>query len=478
MASQQASIAKIPTARQQRLRWEPAKQMAYRELGQFRALFNVYQFATGKRYARSDKGRAAIKFICRACKRGCCSLRQYRTSAVSSWWGVRTVVTCDCGEPPALLEDLKSNDLTVLTNRYVPQKADWELLACACFPRGFIRVRQSSRRWFISCRGKDCKGGLDIELVYLPDGRKYDAFRILSVVECSRQCKEVGGQGSVIPVRAPQENDDVCPLCCQTEPHEYVKFPCGQRTCKGCFEKLVQSCPAEISKRPNLAIFQPGRNPAHRHSCPFCKAAYCSQTRVQYWVRGSSNTAHDVEVHELVTIPFAYQSFDPGVPGHIATEADYHAMQIRYDAYLRQVEAERLRESQMEAQRGATTLTSDELVGLLNAVTWEDFERLQTLCQAGRFRRHRHLVLNFMDAVEFLHDKGLDGGFLQRIADENDGIRRSGLMQDAYEIGWNGQDSINPQLIINLLQRKQLVEVIDLVSDSDSDSDSDDNDDI
>ena len=473
MSEQHALVAKVPTALQQRLGWKPVKRTAYREMGDFRSLFDVYCFATGKRYDRVDNSRTEVDFVCRACKRGCCSLRQHRTSA-ASWWSVKLVVACDCGEPPALLKDVESNDLTALVGRYVPQKSDWRLLACACFPRGYVRSRPSSRRWRICCREEQCAGELDVQLQYVGGGRKYDAFTVLAASNCSKQCKEIGGQRSVIPVRALEEDGEACPLCCQDRLDEWVKFPCGQQTCRGCFEKLVQSCPAEISKGANLAVFEPSRNPSHHHSCPFCKAPYSSQTKVQHRVRTDEIASREVRVCDLIPTPYAYQSFDANAPAHIATEAEYCAMEPRYEAYLRRVEAQRLQESRLEAQRGFIRL--DELLSLLDATTWRDFERLQTLQQSGRFRRHRHMVLNFIDAIEFLHERALDGGFLQRVADEHDDERRYNLMQNAYEIGWDGPDDINPQLVLNLLQRNQLVEVIDLVSDSESDNGEDEED--
>ena len=469
MSKQDATVTKVPTALQQRLTWKPVKRAAFRQKGHFRVLFDTYCLASGKRYKIVGDSRRTTKFICEECKQGRCSLRIRRTSA-TSWWIVKKIVTCDCGKPPALLEDLKEDDLTTLVGRYVTKKSDWKLLACASFPHGYICDKsKSSDRWCISCKDVNCDGELNIELEWVGGGRKYDAFRITSAVDCSKQCKQKGGQSSIIPVKAIQKDNEVCPLCCNEESDEWVKFPCGKQTCRDCFEKLVQSCPSEISKRPNLSLFEPDRNPAHHHSCPFCKVAYSPQTKMQHHVRAEKLTARDVKVHDLVPTSYGYQSFNPEAPAYIATETEYHAMEIQYAAYLREAEANRRRESQIDAQRGH--IPREELQSLLDAMAWDNFERLHTLRQSGHFLRHRHMVLNFVEAIEFLYERGLDGGFLRHVANTHDENQRNDLMQNAYEGGWFGEDDISPQLVINLLQRNRLVQVIDLVSSDDSDSD-------
>jgi hypothetical protein len=181
--------------------------------------------------------------------------------------------------------------------------------------------------------------------------------------------------------------------------------------------------------------------------------------------------ASEVEVRDLFAIPYAYQSFDPSAPAHIATVSEYRAMEDRYAAYWRKVEANRLRESRVNAQREEDR---QELVHQLNAATNDYFERLQALQQAGQFRRHRHMVLNFIDAVEDLYERRMDGGFLGLVAGVDELEQRHDLMQSAYVIGWGGQDDINMQLILNLLERNGLVEVIDVVRSDDSDNDEDD----
>jgi len=100
----------------------------------------------------------------------------------------------------------------------------------------------------------------------------------------------------------------------------------------------------------------------------------------------------------------------------------------------------------------------------------ENFGRLQGLQQSTLFQRHEHEVLNFLDAVEALHDRQLDWGFLQRVADANGNEARSQLMNTAYREGWYvAEENVDERLILVLLQRKELLELIDLVSDSDLD---------
>ena len=143
-------------------------------------------------------------------------------------------------------------------------------------------------------------------------------------------------------------------------------------------------------------------------------------------------------------------------------------MQNSFDAFCHQRDEDRRRQAEEQARTGQ--LPEQEVFGLLDALTNEEFGRLQALRQAGQFQHHHHMVLNFIDAVERLHALGMDGGFLQRVASANDENQRRNLMQGAYQIGWGGSENISQQLVINLLQRNRLVEVIDLMGIDDSDS--------
>ena len=111
---------------------------------------------------------------------------------------------------------------------------------------------------------------------------------------------------------------------------------------------------------------------------------------------------------------------------------------------------------------------AEEPIVELDDVTHENFAQLRSLREDDMFRRHQHAVLNFIEAVEYLHQHGMDDGFLRRIANEADNNQRRNLIQSAYEVGWNERDNIHMQLVFNLLERNGLVEVIDLVSDDDS----------
>lgn len=182
-------------------------------------------------------------------------------------------------------------------------------------------------------------------------------------------------------------------------------------------------------------------------------------------------TAREVEVYRLVATPYGYQIFDDDTAAYISTITEYRAMQDRLAAYLDRVEAERLRDPRVREQ--ANRLREFETDARRDAVSpdvAENFERLQSLRQSGEFRRHRHAVLNFIEAMEDLHERGMDGGFLRRVANENNEQQRRNLVQFAYEVGWGERDAISTRLMLNLLERTGLVEIIDLVSEDNDDS--------
>ena len=130
---------------------KPKFQINYKS-NHFLSLFDVYCFATGKRYERApvrDKNKET-KLVCKICKKGYCYLRIRRKSLNRSWWIVKKVKTCDCGTPPALLEDFQTGGPIVMVGQYIPRLSDWTLVAHACFPRGYICDKsKSSRRWHI-----------------------------------------------------------------------------------------------------------------------------------------------------------------------------------------------------------------------------------------------------------------------------------------------------------------------------------------
>ena len=463
-------MVSVPTAVQQRLRWKPAKDAAFRHLQQFSRLLEVYCFATGKRYERKpvDHPKKEALFVCKQCRKGRVRLRIHRKNATHYWWVVRTAATCECGSPPNRLENLRLHGLTALVGYTMEPKSDWTLLANTCFPCGYKRKKGSpERKWSISCRRKDCPGQLQIELEYINYARRYDKFRIQSAVDCCEECKQVGKQNKdgPVPVRAPHIDDRSCPLCYQEETNDWIEFPCGKpptsphMTCTCCLQKLVRACPSVVATNPTLMVFKPDDDPTHCYSCPFCKVAYTPRTKViQHRVReGGVVITREVEVGSLVVIPFGYQSFDDTLPAYIETAARYDALFAQYREY--------------EDNAGQVSVPfSVELLAELHDMAQEIVPRLRSLQQSGRFRRHEHTVLNFMDAVEHLHVNGLDVGFLFRVATEVDENQRRILMQTAYRYGWDGTENIGAHLLFRLLERNGLVEVIDLVS-NDSDSD-------
>jgi len=457
----------IPTAMQQRLEWKPVKGAVFRQLTQFKVLLDVYCLVTGKRYERVVNERTEAGFACTQCSKGRFHLRIQRTSATGDRWIMKTVKICSCGAPPALVEDLKSNDLTKLVGKKVSPKSVWKPLANACFPYGYIRDKsQSSRRWSIHCKRPTCSGEIKTELDYVRGGGKYDAFRIVAAVNCSQACREDGNESIPISTKPPEDDDLSCPLCFEEEPMFSVEFPCGKRTCRDCFQKLVETCPSEMLKRKGLWRFDPDRDDTPCHHCPFCKDAYTPRTKMQLHERDKADAASEVKVRELVHIPYAYQSFDDEMQAHVPTQADFVAANEQYVAYLDRMEQEALE---------ASAVPQPEMWSLLDGSTNADFERLAALAQTDLYQRHRHAVLNFLEAVEDLYDHALDNGLLQRVANANGEDERRLLMQSAYVNGWGGDGAIDPRLVINLLQRKQLLQVIDLVSDNDDDDgDSDD----
>ena len=458
-------MVSIPTAMQQRLYWKPVEGAMFRHMNQFVALLEVYSFATGKRYKRkavrnSDKRKKAT-FICQQCKRGRVCVCIHRQNASLSWWFVRTVIMCECGSPPLdLVENLQSHGLTALVGITVePTCPEWHLLANACFPCGWRRkLGTPERKWDISCQREDCPGLLRVEKQYVNYARRYDKFRILSAIDCCDKCRQFGGEHGPVPVRAPQGHDRTCPLCCQEQLQEWIQFACRQRICVRCLQKLVQACPSEIAKNPSLVVFDPDHNANHHYNCPFCKTAFRPQTKVvHYRYQGGDVIAQEEEVGGLVDIPYGYQSFDTDLPAHIANITEYNDWMDLCKLYV--------------DDAGQEAILSDlNFSAELHAMAQEIVPRLQSVRQSGRFQQYQQPILNFMEAVEYLHVHGLDIGFLWRVANEADDDQRQFLMQTAYRFGWDGTENVDVHLVFNLLQRNGLVQVIDLVND-DSDSD-------
>lgn len=350
-----------------------------------------------------------------------------------------------------------------LEGKRLPSRKEWSLLANACFPAGYKNARTRERLWRISCRRPRCPGQMEVHSSWESGGFGYNGeYALASVSDCSPECKAAGSHGSPVAMAtwtALPENTS-CPLCCQEDLKEWVLFPCGKETCLDCLRKLVQSCPAAIVLHSTLEIFDPANNKEHCHTCPFCKVSYYPWTKVRHRTVNSSGVAStlEVEVRSLVPVPYAYQSFSKSRASHLATSEEFPEMSRLYDVFRAKKLAEATRES-------ASSI--EDVFSFADAISDEDFGRLHLLKQSDHFRCHPHEVLNFLDAVEALHDRHLDSGFLQRVADANGTQERAHLMSNAYSLGWNRRPhELHDSLIVNLLERKGLLEVINLVSES------------
>jgi len=461
--------AGVVTAMQQRLQWKPVEGAVFRQMKEFNSLLNVFSLKTGKQYQRMpasvpEKERKEANFMCGECRKGCIRLQIQRQNQRVSWWIVRQVESCKCGVPSPVVEDLKAGDTTVLKGRRVAPVSQWKLLAHACFPAGYYNHnKQSSRRQRITCNGEGCPGTMEIEKQWTKGG--YNAFDIVSMVECSVECKYAGKNGTRTALRLVRPDDSSCPICCSNLlRNPWIEFPCGQQACCVCLRRLVESCPAAILRETGVVIFDPTHNAKHCYDCPFCKTPYYPWTKLQLHRRNTNDivVSSEESVENLVGTPYAYQSFDPtGLPARIATPADLPRVEARYVEFLHEREAERRRQEQAPP-------TAEEVWEFLLTLSNADHGRLQALRQAGLFVRHPLPVLNFLEAVEALHDRHLDFGFLERVADAHDVNERYQMMLVAYETGWAGEGHFDDRLIVNLLQRKNLLEVIDLVSDNES----------
>jgi hypothetical protein len=456
----------IPTALQQRLQWKPKESGVFRQLSDFNKLLEVYSFASGSRYKIAPAScvkneRKERNLVCTKCPEGRIELRIQRRNATCSCWIVRRVKLCGCGKPSSLLRIVKKDDRTLLVGKYTKNPKNWKALAHACFPAGYKKVSRSMRYWALSCQSDDCPGRLRFKGEKYKE-RRYSILAIDCGINCSAACKARRTQSKPIAAHSKPIEQVCCPLCYEDDLTDWIVFPCGKDTCVECLQKLVRSCPPQLSVgAPCLERFEPNHNEKHFHECPFCKAAYRPQTQVQRHrvLPGSGTNAKitTVEVSSLVPIAYAYQSFTQSFPAFVETAAEYAQLQHQYQIFL-------------QARRTQQRETEEDIFNIVQGLSDENFGRLQGLQQSTLFQRHEHEVLNFLDAVEALHDRQLDWGFLQRVADANGNEARSQLMNTAYREGWYvAEENVDERLILVLLQRKELLELIDLVSDSDSD---------
>jgi len=91
-----------------------------------------------------------------------------------------------------------------------------------------------------------------------------------------------------------------------------------------------------------------------------------------------------------------------------------------------------------------------------------NFERLRRLKRTGLFTMHTVPVLNrFINACEYMHDCGIDSGFLQHVADADGRDGRLLLLNAAHKIGWEEPDStlanITDRFVFNLLVTKGML---------------------
>jgi len=462
----------VPTTMRQRLDWRPVEGAAFPQLREFVLLLQVYSLATGKRYDKikvEDPQKHQL-YRCRTCDEGYVLLRIERRNAHMYWWEVETVFTCDCGSPSGVVQYLREDGASALMGRTSLRTEDWELLASACFPCGFVRNRNSLRDWDIRCQRKNCPGRMQIELQYVQGGTKYERLHVTSVVDCG--C-----------------NDRSCPICTQDEFQEWIEFPCGKRTCSTCLQQLVQSCPPAILTNPCLVVFDPDRNASHCYNCPFCKTPYVPKTELtQHRVQGRGVISRKVPLYQLVEIPYAYQSFDSHLPAHIPNATQYEAVRTRYTAYWNSVANERLRETAVVPEPAPTSArvrrsASSWALDWLDCALHEVNTQLRFLRQNNSLLfEHQHAPSNFISAIEHLHQQGRDVGFLPRVAGLRDDNARYNFIQNAYRTGWEGEGNVPPSLVLDLFRRNGLIGqldvvenwVVDLVSDSDDDSDAGD----
>jgi len=112
----------------------------------------------------------------------------------------------------------------------------------------------------------------------------------------------------------------------------------------------------------------------------------------------------------------------------------------------------------------AKKLTFKNIEHHLLATEDDNFQRLKLLSQSGLFHKKDELN-NLIDACEFLHDCGLDSGFLQQVA-AADGIEeRLQLMKKAHDHGWHEECECEfggtcDFSIVSLLLQKGMIKIV------------------
>ena len=487
------------TAFQVRLQWIPVMGSTFTTVREYESQLDVYMYVTGKRYERSKGEGNRKKDVVHRCGTEDCAgffhLQIRRPNKRETWWVVQQVIMCECGSPPLELDMVRGRGLTALRGlKKLGTKNDWQLFANTFFPAGWSRKKISSRHVVLCCAREGCSGELNLFFKYTRGGYpKESPLRIGNVVGCTLECcerEEVPVQSSHIPPLVPPLSVSLPPLppsqiicfLCGEDVSQWVELPCRQQTCCECLAKLVRTCPRAIQPIPNLVRFEPRTLPAeHCYTCPFCQAPYYPWTAIQ--LMGEGGQKSEVPVSDVVPTPYAYQSFDSkDLPAYVAGAADYDRVMVAYEKYLQTELEKRLRESAAASSEGLAgdeptepmepATSAEDMVDLARAVVDVNYERLQILKQSGRFSRHVHEVLNFLEAVELLYDQELDSGFLQRVADAgtNRAQGRSNLLREAYEVGWEGRGFVDDRVVVALLLRKGLVEVFSVDGEGESES--------
>ena len=480
------SGARIPTAIQQHLDWTPTVGRVFRTADDFTWLLAAYQFATGKRYVRLPKKNMSRKYsvlTCSGCRRGRVEIHNIRTSQ-DSHWKLMVVELCECNGAgvPTALTSLKEEGVLSLANRAeVVQVKDWQLLASACFPGGYSSsgIGKSVVLRPCRCLRDGCPGMIELRLKRV--GNKLDPegpVHVERVVECSQICKEMGQSvKQAIQAPDPPSEEICCELFYDAEvASAWYQFTCGKHVCGECLCKLVGTCPQAIARSGSgLVVFHPENQPEHCHICPYCRQMYYPSTTLVRFTKSTSNGVEswleeEVRLDSVIPTAFAYQCFSDNfasvrtrgisisaeqlkmakdLPAALTTDQFYDTAAPLFRLYKQGV---------ANARQMADPL--ETVLAVVRAVETGGYERLGILRQSSLFRRHTHPVLNFLDAVETLHDHGLDYGYLQRVADATDANERRRLVNEAYVNGFNGHGAVNYQVVVALLVRKHLVEVL------------------
>ena len=481
------SGARIPTAIEQRLEWKPTVgRVVFRTKSDFLGLVNSYMFATGKRYTRDptqEKNRRRVVLRCNGCEEGRLEIHHVHTSRANHWclmgW---ELCECQSAAVPAVLGALKKEGVLSLANQNdVVETRDWELLASACFPAGYSASGpgKSVRMRPCRCSRKGCPGMVELRVKRRGNSLDDDGpVHVQNVVECSQQCKEMGNsRKQTIPAPDPPTEEVCCELCYDTdEPSEWYRFKCGKHVCRDCLGKLVATCPQEIAQsRGSLVVFAPEKyGKKHSHICPYCRDPYYPLSKLVKSTKGGpqgpdSWSYEEVRLESVIPTAFAYQSFSESLADTKSCPARLSAEQLKAAKDLpAALTAQKYRDVALplyrifrvaEAEARGSPDPLQTVLGVLRAVEADGYQRLHILKQSNACRRHRHPVLNFLDAVELLHDQNLDYGYLQRVADAATEKERRLLINEAYVNGYQGTGSVDYHLVVALLLEKKLVEV-------------------